>query len=178
MLKRIKKVMAFALALTMLMGMGTMAFAAEKESGIPELAKTNEEGVTVNVADNQEDLTFETAENEEGISPLWLPGDGAAPQVTQIELVDYGWLENGNFGVIIQVYGYGSDYTTFAGRTISWIEKEPFVTSGTSVDGFYYLFDCGEITSPGKYIFKTVFTSTNPPHRQVIFNEEFTFSEN
>ena len=36
MLKKIKKVIAFALALTMLMGMGTMVSAAEKESSIPE----------------------------------------------------------------------------------------------------------------------------------------------
>ena len=36
MFKRIKKVIAFALALTMLMGMGTVASAAEKEGGIPD----------------------------------------------------------------------------------------------------------------------------------------------
>ncbi len=40
MLKKIKKVIAFALALTMLMGMGTMVSAAEKESSIPEYSET------------------------------------------------------------------------------------------------------------------------------------------
>lgn len=71
MFKKIKKVIAFALALTMLMGMGTMAFAAEKENSIPELAKTNEEGMTVGVTNNHEGLTVEGVDNEEGISPLW-----------------------------------------------------------------------------------------------------------
>ncbi len=178
MFKRVKKVIAFALALTMLMGMGTMVSAAEKESGIPELAKTNEEGMTASVADDLENLTFEIAGNEEGISPLWWPGDGPAPQVTRIELEDFGWLQNGNFGVILKVYGYGRDVTTFNGRTISWIEQEPFIISGTGADGFYYLYDCGAITAAGSYPFKSIFTSTNSPHRQVTFNDVFTFSAN
>ncbi len=50
MLKKIKKVIAFALALTMLMGMGTMVSAAEKESSIPEYSETNDGGMTVNIA--------------------------------------------------------------------------------------------------------------------------------
>ena len=56
MFKRIKKVIAFALALTMLMGMGTVASAAEKEGGIPEYSKTNENGMTVDVAGNQAEI--------------------------------------------------------------------------------------------------------------------------
>lgn len=178
MFKRVKKVIAFALALTMLMGMGTMAFAAEKESGIPELAKTNEEGMTVNVADDLESLTVEIAGNEDGISPLVWPGDGPAPQVTKIELENFGWLENGNFGVILKVYGYGRDVTTFNGKTISWIEQEPFIISGTGADGFYYLYDCGAITSEGSYPFQSIFTSTNFPYSKVTFNDVFTFSAN
>lgn len=167
MFKRIKKVIVFALALTMLMGMGTTAFATEMESTIPKLAKTNEEGMKVDIS-----------ENEGGISTLWWPGDGPAPQVTKIELEDYGWLENGNFGVILKVYGYGSDVTTFNGIRISWIEQEPFIISGTGADGFYYLYDCGAVTSTGSYPFKSVFTSTNSPHKQVTFNDVFTFSAN
>ena len=45
MFKKIKKVVAFALALTMLMGMSTVAFAAERESEVPELTKVD--GMTV-----------------------------------------------------------------------------------------------------------------------------------
>ena len=179
MFKKIKKVIVFALTLTMLMGMGTVAFAAEKEGSVPELAKTNQDGMTVNIADNQEGLTSEiVGNNEEGISPLWWPGDGPAPQVTKIELENYGWLENGNFGVILKVYGYGSDVTTFNGKSISWIEQEPFIISGTGADGFYYLYDCGAITSPGSYPFRSTFTSTNFPNKKVTFNDVFTFSAN
>lgn len=178
MFKRVKKVIVFALALTMLMGMGTMASAAEKESGIPELAKTNEEGMTVSVADDLEGLTVEIAGNEDGVSPLWWPGDGPAPQVTKIELENFGWLENGNFGVILKVYGYGSDVTTFNGKTVSWIEQEPFIISGTGADGFYYLYDCGAVTSAGSYPFQSIFTSTNFPYSKVTFNDVFTFSAN
>lgn len=178
MFKKVKKVIVFALALTMLMGMGTMAFAAENESGIPELAKTNEEGMAVSATDDLEGLTFEIAGNEDGISPLWWPGDGPAPQVTKIQLERYGWLENGNFGVILKVYGYGSDVTTFNGKTIKWIEREPFIISGTGADGFYYLYDCGPITAEGSYPFISTFTSTNSPHKKVTYNDVFTFKFN
>ena len=135
MLKKIKKVIAFALALTMLMGMGTMVSAAEKESSIPEYSETNDGGMTVNIAGDQEGTIVEGSGNEEGINPLWWPGDGPAPQVTSISLYKYGWLTNGNFGVTIKVYGYGSDTTTFDGRSISWIHQEPFIISGTGAYG-------------------------------------------
>ena len=37
----------------MLMGMGTMVSAAEKESSIPEYSETNDGGMTVNIAGDQ-----------------------------------------------------------------------------------------------------------------------------
>ena len=64
MLKKIKKVIAFALALTMLMGMGTMVSAAEKESSIPEYSETNDGGMTVNIAGDQEGTIVEGSGNE------------------------------------------------------------------------------------------------------------------
>lgn len=178
MLKKIKKVIAFALALTMLMGMGTMVSAAEKESSIPEYSETNDGGMTVNVAGDQEGTIVEGSGNEEGINPLWWPGDGPAPQVTSISLYKYGWLTNGNFGVTIKVYGYGSDTTTFDGRSISWIHQEPFIISGTGADGFYYTYDCGPITQAGSYRFNTTFRSTNFPNTTRSFSTVFTFSAN
>lgn len=178
MFKRIKKVLAFALALTMLMGMGTMVSAAENESSIPEYSTTNEEGMTVEIASDQAGLIVEGIGSEEGIEPLWWPGDGPAPQVTSISLYRYGWLTNGNFGVTIQVYGYGSDTTTFNGKSISWIYQEPFIISGTGADGFYYTYDCGPITQAGSYTFSTTFRSTNFPYTTRSFSEVFTFSAN
>ena len=53
MFKRVKKVMAFTLALTMLMGTGTMAFAAENESelvcaeGLVESVSFTENAVSI-----------------------------------------------------------------------------------------------------------------------------------
>ena len=166
-MKTVRKVLACMLAFTLLMGMSTMVFAAEKESGVSELAKTNEDGLTVAVTGNDEEIT-----------PILWPGDGPAPQVTRVLLYDFGWLENGNFGVILQVYGYGSDTTTFNGKEIDWIEQEPFILSGTGADGFYYLFDCGPITGPGSYPFKSVWRSTNFPYGEVTYSDVFTFSAN
>ena len=115
-------------------------------------------------------------ENQKGLQ--FHPGDGPAPQVTSISLYKYGWLTNGNFGVTIKVYGYGSDTTTFDGRSISWIHQEPFIISGTGADGFYYTYDCGPITQAGSYRFNTTFRSTNFPNTTRSFSTVFTFSAN
>lgn len=53
----------------MLMGMGTMVSAAEKESSIPEYSETNDGGMTVNIAGDQEGTIVEGSGNEEGINP-------------------------------------------------------------------------------------------------------------
>ncbi len=74
----------------MLMGMGTMVSAAEKESSIPEYSETNDGGMTVNIAGDQEG-TIEGSGNEEGINPLWWPEmDHSAGD--SISLYKYGWL--------------------------------------------------------------------------------------
>jgi hypothetical protein len=74
--------------------------------------------------------------------------------------------------------GYGSDTTTFDGRSISWIHQEPFIISGTGADGFYYTYDCGPITQAGSYRFNTTFRSTNFPNTTRSFSTVFTFSAN
>lgn len=51
----------------MLMGMGTMVSAAEKESSIPEYSETNDGGMTVNIAGDQEGTIVEGSGNEEGM---------------------------------------------------------------------------------------------------------------
>ena len=164
------------LAATMLMGMGTVVSAAEKKSNITELFETNEKGVDVNAVNKVENLIVGTTEKKFGITPLWWPGDGPAPQVTKIECERYGWLKNGHWGVVLKVYGYGWDRTTFDGNKISWIREEPFIISGTGADGFYYLYDCGTITSAGNYPFISTFTSTNFPYKKATLNYMFTFN--
>lgn len=178
MFRKLKNIFAFAIVLIMLMGMGTVAFAAENENGIPEYTDTNDNGMKVDCLYEQSDISLENSESNVGIMPLWAPGDGPAPQVTSISLYRYGWLTNGNFGVTIKVYGYGSDTTTFNGNRISWIDQEPFIVYGTGADGFYYTYDCGPVTQAGSYTFSTTFRSTNYPYGTRSFSEVFTFSAN
>lgn len=154
-----KKVLSFAMALFMVFQMGSVSFAADSNSKMKELKKTSETGVTIKQGVEDTSINLN----------LW-PGEGGAPQVTKIELADYGWLDNGNFAVIIKVYGYGRDNTTFNGNKISYIDSEGFILYGTGVDGFYYLYDCGPIEQAGTYTFKTTFTSTNSPYKQVYFS--------
>ena len=175
MFRKTKKMIGTVLALIMLFGMSTTAaFASEDNYDLPRLSNISENGMTFTSIGNADEQHM----NVGGANPNLWPGSGPAPQVTSIVLYDAGWLENGNFGVIIQVYGYGSDTTTFDGRSISWIEQEPFILSGTGADGFYYLYDCGPITEARSYTFATTFRSTNFPYSQRSFSEVFTFSEN
>lgn len=104
---------------------------------------------------------------------------GTPAQVTKIELYNYGWLkENGNFGVTLKVTGYGNDIGSvfFNGNPISSKRIDYFINYGNAADGFYYLYDCGPITSIGTYDFTTTFTSTAPPYSKMSFSERFTFS--
>lgn len=176
MFKSFMKSVMFILAITMLMGVGTVVSAAERKTNITELFATNEKEVTINATDKVENVMVEKTGEKLEITPLWWPGDGPAPQVTKIECERYGWLKNGHWGVVLKVYGYGWDRTTFDGKKISWIREEPFIISGTCADGFYYLYDCGTITSAGNYPFNSTFTSTNFPYKKVTLNYMFTFN--
>lgn len=107
------------------------------------------------------------------VSAGW-PGTGGAPQVTQINFVKVGKLANGNRSVKIKVYGYGREYATLNGNYVKCVETTPFVAYGTTVDGFYYTYDCGNLP-PGKYTFQSRHTSTNFPYRQLSFSCGVTF---
>lgn len=90
--------------------MGTISFAAEKDIEMPVLNKINAEGISITVK----------SEKSKPALRFW-SGRGAAPQITNIHLYDYGTLENGNFAVVLKVYGYGSDATYFNEKKIAWI---------------------------------------------------------
>ncbi|EEC56033.1 hypothetical protein BACPEC_02540 [[Bacteroides] pectinophilus ATCC 43243] len=51
----------------MLMGMGTMVSAAEKESSIPEYSETNDGGMTVNIAGDQEGTILKAVVMRKGL---------------------------------------------------------------------------------------------------------------
>lgn len=167
MFKKIKKVVAFALALTMLMGMSTAAFAAEDDNQSGKNPFAEEMTSLDNVSSDADVLSG-------GIDTLVWPGDGPAPQVTRLEIADIGVLNsNGNLCILLKVYGYGRGYTTFNGREIDYVASEPFIISGTGADGFYYLYDCGVKPAVGSYVFYSKFTSTNFPHKVVEINYPF-----
>ncbi|WP_313165879.1 hypothetical protein [Sedimentibacter sp.] len=110
------------------------------------------------------------------ITPMLYPG-GAAPQVTNIELNDF-CLQGDNFFVVIKVTGYGSGNTTFNGVNVNPTTIIPFINYGTIADGFYYTYNCGVVTEPGEYLFKTTFTSNNPPYSRLTFEVNFEFTDN
>jgi len=158
-----KKVLCFLFVMLLLFSSSSMGLAHEKDANTL-FQKLDKSGIS----------RFEMMANPD-ISPLWNPGDGPAPQVTKIELYDYGWLNNGNFGVILKVYGYGQDESFFNGSRIYPIQQIPFIIYGIGADGFYYVYDCGPVTEPDDYKFETTFTSINPPYSKVYFYEWFTF---
>lgn len=162
----IKKIFSMVFAVMLIMTFSATAFAAGE--GTPRLDKS---GIMIgNISEvGQEALNGEL--------PQWNPGDGPAPQVTQIELEDYGFLEsNGHFCVILKVYGYGSDVTYFNGQQVNWFQQTPFVVYGTGADGFYYWYDCGNISQGNSYPFTSTFTSTNVPRTQRTFTTTFTYN--
>lgn len=127
----IKKIMVFCMAAVMVLGMGTTAFAAENNQG------TRNNPFSDVMSELSDPVVGETT-IAEGVQPKWWPGDGPAPQVTRMEITDIGTLNsNGNLCIVVKVYGYGSDYTTFDGNRVKSIANEPFIISGTGADGFY-----------------------------------------
>lgn len=103
---------------------------------------------------------------------------GPAPQVTKIEHYKMGWLTDNptHLGIILKVTGYGHDRAYFNGVEIDSEEIGYFINYGNTADGFYYLYDCGEITSIGTYQFTVTFTSIATPYSKLTYNDTITIS--
>lgn len=105
---------------------------------------------------------------------------GIAPQVTKIEpsTTYSGFDTDGNYHIGLKVTGYGNDRNsvTFDGKSVSSTYKGYFINYGNSADGFYYSYNCGKITSPGTYVFKGTYTSTNSPYSTLGFSYSVTFT--
>ena len=114
--------------------------------------------------------------DDEGIQPqAW---GGPAPQVTKIEPYKIGWLTDKptHLGIILKVTGYGHDTAYFNGVEIDSEEIGYFINYGNTADGFYYLYDCGEITAVGTYRFTVTFTSIATPYSKLTYNDVITIS--
>ena len=148
------------LAILMLCSMTVASYATEVE---PDSM--------INLAD---ELTL--ISTDEGIQPqAW---SGPAPQVTKIERYKIGWLTDNptHLGIILKVTGYGHDKAYFEGVEIDSEEIGYFINYGNTADGFYYLYDCGEITSIGTYHFTVTFTSIATPYSKLTYHDTITIS--
>lgn len=162
----VRKAFCVIFSLAILIGTAIPAYASDN------IGQLDKEGISV----GEEVVGGQDVINP--ISPQWNPGDGPAPQVSQIQLANYGILEsNGHFCVILKVNGYGSDITYFNGQRVYWFQQDPFIEYGIGADGFYYWYDCGEVTQAGTYSFSSTFTSTNFPYTQRSYSTSFIFSE-
>lgn len=86
-----------------------------------------------------------------------------------------------HWGVIIKVTGYGND-----NRKAFWNDTQ-LTSNDKTLHGYWlgpdnktavafaYLYDCGPITEPGTYTFKTTYVSTNWPYTEKSISLDFTF---
>lgn len=113
---------------------------------------------------------MEVLQNQNSIDTRAWTDSGPAAQVTEVRIVDYGWLDNfpgreGHFGVVVRVIGYGRDNATWDGSKVSYFKNDPIILTGTLVDGWYYYYDLG-IPSIGSHKFEILMRSTNSPYTE------------
>lgn len=108
------------------------------------------------------------------------PGSGPAAQVSDVRIVDHGYLDNfpgheGHFGVIVKVMGHGRDYATYDGNTVKLFKHDPIILTGTLVDGWYNYYDLG-IPTTGSHKFEVLMRSLNWPYTEKSAWATFTFT--
>ena len=103
---------------------------------------------------------------------------GTPPQVTKIELYDYGvWNDgSGRFFVTLKVTGYGKGIAYFNGERVAEEKYMHFINYGTTADGFYHRYLIGPVTEPGIYDFSVTIRSTNAPYTTLPFYTQFEFT--
>lgn len=159
-----KKVVQIFLMLCLMFSISVPAFAADSDLSI--------------TVDSNDVIAFS--------DPIELPeiiSRGKAPQVTAVELYGYGWIDGtDHWGVIVKVTGVGSDTRkAYWNDTQLGLDDVSLYTYWLGADrtavAFAYLYDCGPITEPGEYTFKTTYTSVNSPYTQKSISVNFTFEE-
>ncbi len=101
---------------------------------------------------------------------------GPAPGLSSVTIADYGYLPNGNFGVVVQVMGYGNPQTTtFNGRPCNLVGEQYITSGGNVIVGWFHTYDCGPVTQPGSYNFSTTYRSVVSPYGTITRNATFNF---
>lgn len=164
-----KKLVSLFMSALMLMAFSTTAFASESTQADNTLTLPKEHNGYVLNAE------VETPKD----TRAW-PGSGPAAQVTDVRIVDYGYLDNfpgheGHFGVVVQVMGHGRDYAKYDGVAVDRFKYDPIILSGTLVDGWYNYYDCGEPTL-GTHKFEVLMRSINSPYTERSTWATFTFT--
>lgn len=99
---------------------------------------------------------------------------GPAPLVTKIEFVREVNLDNGNYGIILKVTGYGHDRAYVDGVEIKSEEIDYFINYGTTADGFYYRYDFGFYPAPGSvHTFTVTFRSVRDSNKTLTYTNSF-----
>lgn len=167
--KFMKKLFSLFISVFMLMAFSTTAFAAESTQVANTLTLPKEHnGYVV-------DAQVENPKNTKAWS-----GSGPAAQVTDVRIVDYGYLDNfpgreGHFGVVVQVMGHGLDYAKYDGVAVNRFKYDPIILSGTLVDGWFNYYDCGKPTL-GTHNFEVLMRSVNFPYTEMSTRATFTFT--
>lgn len=167
-----KKVVSLIVTIFMLTIFSTTAFAAESTNA-PHFPGLSKEYNTYTI----DDIKINSSNN-----PKAWPGSGPAAQVSQVDVVAYGWFDNtypeheGNFGVVVRIMGHGRAKATFNGNKVDDFKIDPIILTGTLVDGWYYYYDCGTVT-PGEHRFDITVKSINSPYTEKSTWATFTITE-
>lgn len=108
------------------------------------------------------------------------PGSGGAAQVSKIEIIKAGYINGlgaqyeGHIGVLVRVTGHGRDYASCDGKRVEYVQRKPFIISGTTADGWDYIFDCGPLPR-GTHKFELKMVSTNFPYTERFSSKTFSF---
>ena len=156
---------------------------------LPVAETTNTEAFTLaNDAQTADIINFENIDGEllDVTSPInmldtraW-PGSGGAAQVSDIKIQKAVYIDSlgpqyqGHVGVLVRVTGHGRDYATFDGKSVEYVQRTPFIISGTAADGWDYIFDCGPLVK-GKHRFEIKMVSRNFPYRERFASRTFYF---
>lgn len=152
-----RKYAALLMAVLMLLMFSTTAFAEEKS--VCDLSGMFTESASINITE---------IENEEASTRAW-PGSGPAAQVSSVSIEQIGFLDveghEGNVGVLVKVMGHGRDYAKYDHVSVDYFMFDHIILSGTLVDGWYYLYDCGAPVL-GDHRFDIKMVSHNYPYTE------------